>query len=95
MAFISNAKATLQEKWSEIWRHIHSLTEVAGLPQSSCLELALKILNQLSTIPLDLSYCTLVPMMITYAPESYAYETWHGMDKEPPPWGRRQKPLTS
>ena len=77
MAFIPNTEATPQEKWSEIWRHVHSLADVAGLPQSSCLDLALKILNQLPTIPLDLSYCTPIPMMITYAPESYANETWH------------------
>ena len=78
MAFISNAKATVQEKQSEIWRCVYSLTDVAGLPQNSCLDLALKILNQFPTIPLDLSYHTPIPMMITYAPESNAYETWHG-----------------
>ena len=76
MAFISNAKATLQEKWSKIQRHIHSLADMAGLPHNSCLDLSLKILNQLPTIPLDLSYCTPMPMMIAYAPESHVYETW-------------------
>ena len=70
-AFISNAEATLQEKQSEIWRCIHSLMDVAGLPHDSCLDLTLKILNQLPTIPLDLLYCTPLLMMTAYAPESY------------------------
>ena len=34
-AFISNAEATLQEKWSKVWRHVHSLTDAAGLPHDS------------------------------------------------------------
>ena len=91
MAFISNTKATLQEKQSKIWRHIHSLMDMAGLPQNSCLDLALKILNQLPTIPLDLSYHTPIPMMIAYMPESYAYETWCGDGQGTPTLGEEVK----
>ena len=46
MAFISNAEVTLQEKQNKVYRCVHSLADMAGLPQSSCLDLALKILNQ-------------------------------------------------
>ena len=45
--------------------------DMAGLPHDSCLDLALKILNQLRTIPLDLLYHTPIPMLL-----SYIYETW-------------------
>ena len=62
--------------------------DAARLPHNFCLDLALKILNQLPTIPLDLLYPTLIPMMIACVPESYVYETGVGcksllpLDKE-------------
>ena len=40
-AFITTAEGTLQVKWDEILSHIHSITEVAGLPNKACLTLAL------------------------------------------------------
>ena len=75
-AFISNAKRTLQ-KWDEVWGCIHRLADVAGVPHEACLSLALQVLKKLPTIPMDLSYCTLIPMMLAYGPESYAFQTWH------------------
>ena len=38
--------------------------------------LALQILDKLSTLPLDLFYCTAIPRMLAYCPESYAFQAW-------------------
>ena len=40
-AFITTGEGTLQVKWDEIWSHIHSIVEVAGLPNKAHLTLAL------------------------------------------------------
>ena len=74
VASISTAEGTLQAKWDEIWSHIHSLAEVAGLPHEACLNLALQILDKLPTLPLDLSYHTAICRMLAYCPESYAFQ---------------------
>ena len=76
-AFISNAKRTLQKKWDEVWGHICKLADIAGVPHDTCLSLALQVLDKLPTVSIDLSYCMLIPMMLAYGPESYAYQTWH------------------
>ena len=52
------------------------IVEVAGLPNKACLTLALQILDKLPTLPLDLSYCTAIPRMLAYCPESYAFQAW-------------------
>ena len=49
---------------------------MAGVSHDACLGLALQVLNKLPTIPIDLSYCTPIPMMLAYGPELYAYQTW-------------------
>ena len=64
LAFISNAKITLQEKWDDIWGCVHKLADVAGVPHDTCQSLALQVLNKLPTVPIDLSYHTLIPMML-------------------------------
>ena len=51
--------------------------DVAGVPNNTCLSLALQVLNKLIMVPIDLSYHTLIPMMLAYGPKSYAYQTWH------------------
>ena len=51
------------------------LTDVVDLPHKFCLGLTLQVLNKLSTIPIDLFYCTPIPMMLVYGPESYAFQT--------------------
>ena len=75
-AFITTVEGTLQAKWDEIWSHVHSIAEVAGLPNKACLTLALQILDKLPTLPLDLSYSRAIPRMLTYCPESYAFQAW-------------------
>ena len=75
--FISNSKRFHQEKWDEVWECVHKLVDMAGVSHDACLGLALQVLDKLPTIPIDLSYCTPIPMMLAYGPESYAYQTWH------------------
>ena len=50
---------------------------MAGVPHNACLGLALQVLEKLPTIPIDLNYHMPIPMMLAYAPKSYAYQTWH------------------
>ena len=76
LAFISNTKRTLQEKWDKVWECICKLTDVAGVPHNTCLSLALQVLDKLPTVPIDLSYHTPIPMMLAYGPGSYGYQTW-------------------
>ena len=73
MAFISNAERALQEKWDEVWECVHRLTDVAGVSHDACLGLTLQVLDKLPTIPIDLFYHTLIPKMLAYSPETYAY----------------------
>ena len=75
--FISAAEGTLQAKCDEIWRCIHSLADTANIPHWICLPLAHQILDQLPAIPWDLSYCTGIPLMFAYGPESYNFQTWN------------------
>ena len=72
VAFISATEGTFQAKHDEIWRHIHSLMNTHRI----CLPLALQTLDQLPAIPWDLSYHTGIPLMFTYGPESYDFQTW-------------------
>ena len=76
VAFISNAKRTVQEKWDEVWECIHRLADVADIPHEACLGLILQVLNKLPTIPMDLSYHMPIPMMLAYGLESYTFQTW-------------------
>ena len=75
-AFISAAEGTLQAKHDEIWRHIHSLMDTANIPHRICLPLALQTLDQLPAIPWEFSYHAGIPLMFTYGPESYDFQTW-------------------
>ena len=75
-AFITTAKGTLQAKQDKIWSHIHSIIEVASLPNKACLTLALQILDKLPTLPLDLSYHTAILRMLVYCLESYVLQAW-------------------
>ena len=76
VAFISAAEGTLQAKCDEVWRCIHSLTDTATISHRICLPLALQTLDQLPAIPWDLSYSAGIPLMFTYGPESYDFQTW-------------------
>ena len=75
-AFISAAEGTLQVKHDEIWRCVHSLMDTANIPHRICLPLALQTLDQLPAIPWDLSYHVGIPLMFTYGPKSYDFQTW-------------------
>ena len=57
--FIGDAERTLQEKWGEIWECIHQLADVEGVSHNTCLRLALKVLNKLLTISIDLTFSIL------------------------------------
>ena len=70
----------LQAKWDEIWSCIHSIVQVAGLPNKTCLALALQILDKLPTLPLDLSYHTAILKMLALCPESYAFQALSTME---------------
>ena len=76
VAYISAAEGTLQAKCDEIWRCVHSLIDTANIPHRICLPLALQTLGQLPAIPWDLSYCAGIPLMFTYGPKSYDFQTW-------------------
>ena len=75
-ALITAAEGTLQTKHDEIWRCVHSLADTANIPHRICLPLALQTLYQLLAIPWDLSYCAGIPLMLTYSPKSYDFQTW-------------------
>ena len=76
VGFITSAEKILQEKWDEVWGHIHSLMDVAAIPQDVCLHLVLQVLELLPTISIDLSFCTPIPMMFACGPESYTSCAW-------------------
>ena len=60
----------MQKEWDEVWECIHKLTDMAGVSHNACLGLVLQVLNKLPTIPIDLSYCMPIPMMLAHGPES-------------------------
>ena len=66
MVFISMAEDALQAKRDEIWRHITSLTDTANITPYSGLTLVLQTLDQLPSIPWDLSYCASIPLMFAH-----------------------------
>ena len=56
-----------------------------------CLGLALWVLNKLPTIPIKLSYCTPIPMMLAYGPESYTFQIWHEDGEETYSLGKKAR----
>ena len=77
VGFIASAEKTLQKKWDEVWEHVQSLTDVAGISHDVCLCLAVQVFELLPIIPIDLSFRTPIPMMLANDPETYASHTWH------------------
>ena len=81
-SFINSTEKTLQAKGDEVWECMQSLTNAAGMLQDTCLCLALQVLELLPTIPLDISFHTLLPMMLVYGLESYSSQAWHENEEE-------------
>ena len=61
----------------QVWAAICTLAENEGITFDTCLGLALRVLNLLPQIPLDISFQTQIPLTITYCPESCIYRRWH------------------
>ena len=68
--FLKEAEATLTNMRDQIWTAICALVESEGVTFQDCLSLTLRILSLLPQIPMDISYETQIPLIITYCPES-------------------------
>ena len=76
LRYITSVEKMLRAKRDEVWEHMQSLTNVAGMPQDTCLHLALQVLKLLPTIPLDISFHVPFPIMLAYGLESYSSQAW-------------------
>ena len=61
----------------QIWTAFRTLVEGKGMTFEDCLNLTLRILPLLLQVPMDVSYKTQIPLIITYCPESSIYRRWH------------------
>ena len=77
--FITEIERILQGKCTEIWDHFTCITEAAHLSPEAGLHLTIHIVESLPTIPLDLCFCGVIPMLLAYCPESYSLQTWDPM----------------
>ena len=75
--FFTDMKMTLNNMRGEIWAAIHALAENEGITFSTCLGLALHVLNLPPQIPIDILFQTQIPLTIAYCPESSIYRRWH------------------
>ena len=69
-------ETTLNNMRDQVWAAIHALAENEGIMFNDCLGLALRVLNLLLQIPLDISFQTQIPLTIAYCPESSIYRRW-------------------
>ena len=74
--FITGIERILQGKCMEIWDHITCITEAAHLSLEAGLCLTLHIVESLPTIPVDLCFHGMIPMLLTYCPEFHSHQTW-------------------
>ena len=74
--FLKEVEATLANMRDRIWTAIHALADGEGMTFEDCLKLSLRILPLLPHIPVDVSYETQIPLIITYCPESSVYRRW-------------------
>ena len=74
MEFI--AEKTLHAKCTEIWRHVTCIAEMAHLSPEAGLCLTLHVVGSLPTIPVNLCFCGVIPMLLAYCPETYSLQTW-------------------
>ena len=71
--FLKEVETTLANMRDQIWTAICTLAESEGMMFEDCLSLVLCILPLLPQIPVDVSYKMLIPLTITYYPESSVY----------------------
>ena len=74
--FLKEAEATLANMRDRIWTAVRTLAEGEGVIFEDCLNLTLRILPLLPHVPMDVSYKTQKPLIITYCPESSIYRRW-------------------
>ena len=80
--FIMSTKEMLQAKWDEVWECMQNFVDMEGMPQVTCLCLALQVLKLLPNILLDISFHAPFPMMLAYGPESYSSQAWLENEEE-------------
>ena len=74
--FITEVEGILQAKRAEIWGHVTCIAKTAHLSPEAGLCLTLHIVESLPTIPVNLCFCGVIPMLLAYCPESYSLQTW-------------------
>ena len=84
--FLKEAEVMLANMRDRIWTAVHTLAEGEGMTFEDCLSLALCILPLLPQIPMDVSYETLIPLIIAYCPVSSVYRRWHTEHGGVPPF---------
>ena len=72
--FLVDTETTLNKMRDEVWAAIRTLAENEGITFDACLGLALQVLNLLQQIPVDISFQTQIPLIITYCLESSIYQ---------------------
>ena len=60
----------------EIWGCVTGIVETAHLSPEAGLCLTLHIVGNLPTIPMNLCFCSMIPMLLAYCLESYSLQTW-------------------
>ena len=66
-------------KLTEFITEIEKITEAAHCFPEAGLCVTLHIVESLPTIPMDLCFCSVIPMLLAYCPESYSLQTWDPM----------------
>ena len=74
--FITEIERILQAKCMEIWDHVTGIAGTAHLSPEAGLHLNLHIVGSLPTIPMNLCFHVVIPMLLAYCPESYSLQTW-------------------
>ena len=72
MEFITETERILRAKHTEIGGHVTCIAKTAHLS----LEAGLHIVGSLPTIPMNLCFCHVIPILLAYCPESYSLQTW-------------------
>ena len=76
MEFLTEAKALLQVQQNCIWMVVHKMTEDAGTPVNSNLDIALHLLDMLLTLLGNITFNVATPILTGFVPEVYASQPW-------------------
>ena len=76
MEFIAETERILWVKCMEIWGHVTYIAKTAHLSPEAGLCLTLHIVGSFPTIPVNLSFRSMIPKLLAYCPESYSLQTW-------------------